>query len=105
MENQHARNQNSEKPQYTFDKRATSVVGYFGWIGLVVALVAGDREGAKFHLNQALILNLSSIFVFVPVLGLIWSFIGFILLIIGVINAYRGIEKELPIIGKFRLIK
>lgn len=36
------------------DKKTTGIVAYLTWIGLVIAFVAGDKEGAKFHLNQAL---------------------------------------------------
>ena len=39
------------------DRKMTGVVGYLTWIGLLIAFVAGDREGAKFHLNQALVLE------------------------------------------------
>ena len=34
-------------------KKVTSIVAYLSWIGLLIAFVAGDREGAKFHLNQS----------------------------------------------------
>lgn len=33
------------------DKKTTSIVAYLTWIGLIIALCAGDREGAKFHVN------------------------------------------------------
>ena len=41
------------------DSKTTGIVAYITWIGLLVALVAGDREGAKFHLNQALVIWLA----------------------------------------------
>ena len=37
------------------DAKTTGIVAYITWIGLVLAFVLGDREGAKFHLNQYLL--------------------------------------------------
>ena len=34
------------------DAKTTGIVAYITWIGLVIAFVLGDREGAKFHLNH-----------------------------------------------------
>ena len=39
------------------DAKTTGIVAYITWIGLVIAFVLGDREGAKFHLNQALVIG------------------------------------------------
>ena len=35
------------------DAKTTGIVAYINWIGVVIAFVLGDREGAKFQLNQA----------------------------------------------------
>lgn len=40
------------------DKKTTDIVAYLTWIGFIIALVSGDKENSKFHLNQALVLNL-----------------------------------------------
>ena len=45
------------------DKKTTGIVAYLTWIGLIIALVAGDKEGASFHLNQALVIFLFAVFV------------------------------------------
>ncbi len=29
------------------DKRATDIVAYLTWVGLLIAFVAGDREGSR----------------------------------------------------------
>ena len=42
------------------DRKATGVVAYLTIVGWFVAYFAGDREEAKFHLNQALVVNLDS---------------------------------------------
>ncbi len=94
------------------DAKVTGIVGYIGWIGWLIAFLAGDKEGAKFHLNQSLVLNLASLiltFVYViPILGLIIGFVGgiavFVFWIMGLINAIKEEEKPLPIIGGIHLI-
>ena len=44
------------------DKKTTGIVAYLTWIGWLIALLAGDKEGAKFHINQALVILLFSLF-------------------------------------------
>lgn len=51
------------------DKKVTGILAYITWIGWLVAFFAGDKEGAKFHLNQALIVNIAQIII--GVLGVI----------------------------------
>lgn len=98
------------------DKKTTSWVSYVTFIGWLVAYLAGDKEGAKFHLNQALIVWLgylcvyvaSVILVFIP-LGLLVARVAMIFLlvcwIIGLINAINQEEKELPLIGQIKILK
>ena len=96
------------------------------WILFFVPLVAcPESKYGRFHANQGLLLLitgfalmivgwiLSAIFGFLGVFGailvtLIWLAIwaaNLALTIIGLINGFSGKVKELPIIGKFRLIK
>ena len=76
---------------------------------------------ARYHTNQGLVLFLlelaigvvTSIFTFIPVIGPIigglLSAVGgiftLVLMIMGIINAAQGQAKELPLIGKFTLLK
>ena len=67
------------------DKKTTGIVAYLTWIGWLIALLAGDKEGAKFHINQALVILLFSLLSIIPCIGWIWGifmivcwFIGFI---------------------------
>ena len=55
------------------DTKTTSIVAYITWIGLLIAFCAGDREGAKFHLNQALVIFLFGLLGWIPCIGWIWS--------------------------------
>ena len=87
------------------DKKTTSIVAYLTWIGLLIAILAGDKEGAKFHVNQALVIWLFSLLSIIPCIGWIWAIFIFVCWIIGLIAAINQDEKEVPLIGKIRLLK
>ena len=94
------------------DKKTTDIVAYLTWVGLVIALVIGDRERSKFHLNQALVIWLAwSIFVIVGKVPLVGGIIGavgglfcLICCFIGLIGAIQGEEKPVPFLGQFKLL-
>ncbi len=87
------------------DTKTTSIVGYITWIGLIVAFCAGDKEGAKFHLNQALVIFLFSLLSVIPCVGWIWGIFMLICWVMGLIAAINQEEKEVPLIGKIRILK
>lgn len=87
------------------DKRTTGIVAYITWIGLIIAFCAGDKEGAKFHINQALVVFLFSLLSIIPCVGWIWGIFMLVCWIMGLIAAINEEEKEVPLIGKIRLIK
>ena len=87
------------------DKKMTGIVAYLTWIGLLIAIILGDREGAKFHLNQALVIWLVGFLSFIPFVGWIISVFCFICAIIGLIGALKEEEKSVPILGKYQLLK
>ena len=87
------------------DRKTTGIVAYFTWIGFIIALCCGDKEGAKFHINQALVLNLFALLGFVPVLGQIWEIFLLVCWIIAIIGAVNEEEREIPLLGKIYLIK
>lgn len=87
------------------DKKTTSMVAYVTWIGLLVAFLIGDREGAKFHLNQALVIWLFGLLSFIPCVGWLIGIVAFVLAVMGFISAFNGEEKALPIIGGIKLLK
>jgi hypothetical protein len=84
--------------------KATGVLAYITWIGFLIAYFAGDRQGARFHLNQGLVVNLFGLLSAVPLVGKIWSIFILICAIIGIINASNGVNKEVPLIGGVRLL-
>ncbi|MBE6288247.1 MAG: zinc ribbon domain-containing protein [Mediterranea massiliensis] len=111
--------------------KVMSVLAYFGFLVLIPILAAKNSPFARYHSNQGLVLFLAmlgysiadgiltSILRAVLYKGLgLWSiystcssiinllYIGFtILAVIGIINALNGRAKELPIIGKFKVLK
>ena len=87
------------------DKRATGIVAYITWIGLLVAFLAGDKDGAKFHLNQALVIFLFGLLSVIPCLGQIWAIFIFVCWIMGLIAAINEEEKPVPLIGKILILK
>ena len=94
-------------------KKTTDIVAYITLIGLIIALVAGDREHSKFHINQALVIWLAEI-VFgivavIPYVGSVIAAIGsilcFVCWILGLVGAIQGTEKPVPLLGKIQLLK
>ena len=82
-------------------------------IFLIPLLAAKDSKFARFHTNQGLVLFLggiiASVVAAIPVIGWIIAPIAglviTVLAVIGIINALNGRAKELPVIGKFKILK
>ena len=94
------------------NKMVTSIFAYIGIVFWLIAYIAGDKEGAKFHLNQGLVLAIASVVASVlsqiPViwiLGSIISVICVVFAVLGIISAVKGEEKPLPVIGKIQILK
>lgn len=97
------------------DISSNKVMGILCYLGILVVipyLVCKDSKFVKFHMNQGLILLVAGIICsvasFIPVLGLFAGVIElgiFVLMIIGILNVVNGQAKELPVIGKFSILK
>lgn len=88
------------------NKKVTGIFAYIGLIFWLIAYVAGDKEGAKFHLNQALVLNIAGLVCgVIPVIGWILSVVVLVFAIMGIVSAVKEEDKPLPIIGGITLIK
>lgn len=109
--------------------RKNKVMGVVSYLGILVLIpiLAGNKKSqyVKFHANQGLVLFIVSAVVDLLdgdwVWGLhswinfggsmfswifdIFSFACFILMVMGIVSACKGEKKELPIIGKIRLLK
>ncbi len=102
------------------DKKVTGIVGYITIIGWIIAYVAGDKEGAKFHLNQALVIELCQIILYIlsailgmiPIIGFIFSILcslcGIVVLvawICGLVFAATDKETEIPVLGAIHILR
>lgn len=95
------------------DKKITGIVSYITIIGWIIAYCVGDKNGAKVHLNQALVLAIAglvgSAIGFIPIIGwIVAPIIGLVVLlfaILGIVYAAQDQDKELPIIGQIKLLK
>lgn len=97
-----------------------AILSYFSWLVLIPWFGAKDSKFARFHAKQGIVLAiveivwwilqgiLNAVLKGVPVVGVLVSVVMSIvdvvfvvLAVIGIINAYKGKAKKLPIIGKF----
>lgn len=100
-------------PEDISNNKVMAFLSYL-WILFIVPLIAAPNSPyAKFHANQGLLLFLFDIVIaivaMIPVVGWIISAVGgalvLIFRIIGIVNSLKGEAKELPLIGKYRIIK
>ena len=98
------------------DIEANKMMALLSYIIFFIPLLAArESRYAMFHANQGLILFLAGIVVsiagsIIPILGWfvilpVGCIIVAVLGIMGIINAWKGVAKDLPIIGKMRIIK
>ena len=102
--------------------KGMSVLSYLGLLLLIPFLARKDSPYARFHVNQGMVLFLTeaaynilyriirSVFghgilsPIVSILGIL-DIVFLILMIMGIVNAASGKAKELPIIGKIRILQ
>ena len=100
--------------------KVMAVLAYLSWLVLVPIFGAKNSPFARFHANQGLALAIAEIICWVvlgilvklPLIGWvfglvegIFSLVCLVFAIIGIVNAANGRAKELPIVGKFRVLK
>lgn len=94
------------------DKKVTGILAYISLIGWLIAYLAGDKEGAKFHLNQGLVLDIAAIIVSalsrIPIVSIVAGLLSIailVLMIMGIIYAAKEEDKELPLVGAIKILK
>lgn len=104
--------------------KAMGILAYISWLVLIPIFGAKQSKFARFHANQGLVLAIaecawwitesiiSSLLYaiswrlgFLSVILSLANVVFVIAAIIGIVNAANGRAKELPIIGKFRILK
>ena len=93
------------------NKKVTSVFAYLGLVYWFIAYVAGDREAAKFHLNQGLVMEIGflilSIATAIPPITFVAPvamIVFFVFKIIAIVGAFKGNEKSVPIFGNYKVL-
>ncbi|MBQ2904826.1 MAG: zinc-ribbon domain-containing protein [Clostridia bacterium] len=92
--------------------KVMAILSYLSLLFLVPLLAAKESPFARYHANQGILLfivqvvgvALTSIPYVGWLAGALINIFTTVLMIIGILNAYNGKAKELPIIGKFRII-
>lgn len=92
--------------------KAMGILAYLGILVLIPIFAAKESKFARFHANQGLVLVIVevilSILSGIPFIGWIFGLVSIVCLvfaILGIVNVCNGKAKELPIIGKFKLLK
>lgn len=104
--------------------KAMGILAYFGPLCFIPMFAAKESKFARFHANQGLVLmiaciawSIASSIVNAIILAISWrlyfittiislvSIVFAVLAIIGIINAANGRAKELPVIGKIKILK
>ena len=93
-------------------KRATDIWAYVGWVGFIIAICQPCKDECKFHLNQALVLNIFAtgfaVFTVIPYvgwcLGAALDITIFVFGLIAFIGACKQQEKETPLLGKINIM-
>ena len=104
--------------------KAMAILAYFGPLVLIPIFAAKQSKFARYHSNQGLLLLITAVawsivygIINAILLAISWrlytvssiigilSIVFFVLFIIGIINASNGRAKELPLIGKFKILK
>ena len=104
--------------------KVMGVLAYLSWLVLIPIFAAKGSKFARFLANQGLVLAITEIAWWIvqgilssvlysiswrlgfisTILGLV-NIVFLVLLVIGIMNAANGRAKELPVIGKFKILK
>ena len=105
--------------------KVMSILAYLSWLVLIPIFAAPKSKFARFHANQGLVLAITEVAwwivtgvvstilyniswtlgsLFGTLLGLV-NLVFLVMLVLGIVNAAGGRAKELPVIGKFKILK
>ena len=105
--------------------KVMGILAYLSWLVLIPIFAAPKSKFARFHANQGLVLAITEVAWWIvtailnailyaiswrlgsivgTILGLV-NLVFLVMLVLGIINAANGRAKELPVIGKFKILK
>lgn len=102
------------------NNKLMGILAYISWLVLIPIFCAKDSKFARYHCNQGLVLAIAELIVGIvlsilggiPVIGIVFRIISALFylvcvgyVVIGALNVANGKARELPIIGKFRILK
>lgn len=107
------------------NNKGMSILAYLSWLVLIPIFAAKKSRYAQFHANQGLILAIIDtaywivngvitgiLMIVSPIASAIvcaitglFGLVFLVLVILGIVNAASGKAKELPVIGKYRILK
>ena len=102
------------------NNKAMAVLSYLSWLVLIPLFAAKESPFARFHVNQGLALAIAEIICWIvfgilskiPLIGWLFAVINWlislaclVLAILGIVNVVNGRAKELPVVGKIRILK
>ena len=100
--------------------KVMALLSYIWILFLVPLFMAKESRFARFHANQGIVLAIAGtalgiilgIAAFIPVVNIIVGILGGLvelavlaLAVLGIYNVWQGKAKELPLIGKFKILK
>jgi len=86
-------------PEEIEDGKGLAWLSYVGWLFLIPLIAKKDNKFCKAHAKQGLVLGVSILLWWIPVVGWIFGVFGLICCIMGLIAAFQGQYKKLPLFG------
>lgn len=83
------------------DSQMLAVLSYFFVLSIVFFIIKKDDKFVQFHARQGIIISIIMMVGLVPVLGVPFFLLGFVLALIGASKAYIGEEYKIPFIYKY----
>ncbi len=103
------------------ENKVVFMLAYLGILFFLPLVSVPNSKIGRFHANQGLVLLITGIvgqiilsilttiawrlWALISLLYTVWGFALFALMIIGMLNANKGEQKPLPIIGHFKILK
>lgn len=103
------------------DNKVIFVLSYLGILFFLPLVVCPNSKIGRFHANQGLALLITGVagqiilsilsamlwqlWMIMSMISTLWGLGLFLLIIIGMVNAYKGEQKPLPIIGSITILK
>ena len=111
-------------PNDVQNNKVMAVLAYLSWLVLIPLFAAKESPFARFHVKQGLLLAIAEVawailfsillaifgnisyilWIIFSLIQVVGNIIFFVLSIIGIVNAAKGLAKELPIVGKIKIL-